>query len=108
MSYYPLRSVRIGFLGAGRIAESFVRAYLDYSTVSKENIFLSGRNFKKTKRIVERFQVQMVLDNDELLNQVSVIFVCVKPFDAQNLFQTLKKPISKPSYNIELNGGSFF
>ena len=108
MSYYPFRAIRIGFLGTGRIAENFVRAYLDYSPILKENIFISGRNLKKTGRMGERFQVQVASDNSELLNQASVIFICVKPFDAEELFQTLKSQFQSHHTILSLMAGVSF
>ena len=90
MSVYPLRLTKMGFVGCGSIAQSLIRGYLEHSDIPKENLLISGRNFKKTQRISEKFKVQMSLDKEELLEKASVIFLCVKPNDAEEAIQSLK------------------
>ena len=86
---YPFHSLNFGFIGCGHIAQSFIKGYLEYSPLLNKKIFISGRNLKKTKRISEKLQVQMVLDNEELLEKASVIFLCIKPQDAEQALQNL-------------------
>ena len=87
---YPLHSVKLGFLGCGRIAQNIIRGYLQHSDIPKSHLFISGRNLKKTHRISTELKVQMVSDNEELLEKGSIIFICVKPQDMEEAIQNLK------------------
>ena len=87
---YSLTHLKISFLGCGQMAQSLLQAYLYHSEIAQENIFISGRNLQKTKRVAEKFKVQMVADNEELLEKSSIIFLCVKPFDGEEAVQALR------------------
>ena len=87
---YPFHLTKLAFLGCGHIAQNIIKAYLTHSNVPKDNLFISGRNLKKTQRICKTLQVQMVLDNEELLEEASVIFICVKPQDMEEVIRSLK------------------
>ena len=90
MPIYPLNSPNFGFLGCGHIAQNLITGYLEHSNLPAKKIFISGRNLKKLKRISEKYQIQRVLDNEELLEKASVIFICIKPSDAEEAIQSLK------------------
>lgn len=96
---YPLHSLKISFLGCGHIAQSIISGYLKYSEIPEKNIFISGRNLKKTKRISSQLKVNMVSDNEELLEKSSVIFICVKPQDMEEAIQSLKA-LWEPNHTV--------
>lgn len=86
---FPLRFLPLAFLGCGRIAQNIIEAYLRHSNMQGKNLLASGRNPQKTKRICEKFKIQMASDNEELLEKGSVIFICVKPQDMEEALQNL-------------------
>ncbi len=104
---YPLSHLKISFLGCGQMAQSLIQAYVHQpnSQISSKNIFISGRNLQKTKRIAEKFNVQMVVDNEELLDKSSVIFLCVKPFDAEEAIQALRNSFDSNHTFISVMAG---
>ena len=77
---YSLAHLKISFLGCGQIAQSLIQAYLNHSEIPPESIFISGRTFQKTKRIAEKFKVQMVLDNEDLLEKKFCYFFMCETF----------------------------
>lgn len=87
---YPFHSTKLAFLGCGRIAQNIIKGYLNHSNLPQNQIFVSGRNLKKTQRICKELNVQMLESNEELLEKGSVIFICVKPSDMEEALQDLK------------------
>ena len=83
-------SIKLAFLGCGSIAQSFIKGYLAHSKIQAKNLFISGRNLKKIKRISKELKVQKVLDNEELLEKADVVFICVKPDDLEEAVQHLR------------------
>ncbi len=102
---YSLSHLKISFLGCGQIAQSLLQAYLNHSKILPENIFISGRNLQKTKRIAEKFKVQMVEDNEDLLEKSSIIFICVKSFDGEEAVQTLRNSFNSNHTFISVMAG---
>lgn len=90
MPEYPFQTSNLAFLGCGYIAQNIIKGYLKYSNIPKKNLFICGRNAKKTQRISEKLKVSMILDKEELLEKTSVIFICVKPDDMGEVVQSLK------------------
>ncbi|MGI9549322.1 MAG: pyrroline-5-carboxylate reductase family protein [Bdellovibrionales bacterium] len=90
---YNVARFKISFLGCGQMAQSLIQAYLQYGKVDPKNILISSRNLQKTQRIAEKFQVQKVNDNEELLEKSSVIFLCVKPLDAEEVLHALRSDL---------------
>lgn len=99
MSEYPFQTTKLAFLGCGHIAQNIIKGYLKHSNIPKENLFICGRNIKKTQRISEKLNVPMVLDKEELLDKASVIFICVRPNDTEEVVQSLKA-YCHPSHTI--------
>ena len=87
---YPFHSTSLAFLGCGHIAQNLIKGFLNFSDIPKNKIFTSGRNLQKTKKICETLKIQMISDNEELLEKGSVVFICVKPNDMEELVQSLK------------------
>ncbi len=90
MPEYPFSSIKLAFLGCGRIGQNLVKGYLNHSSIPKKNLFISGRNVKKTQRISQKLKVSMILDKEELLEKADVLFICVKPSDAEEAVRSLK------------------
>ena len=97
--YSPLKSSSLGFLGCGSIAQSFIRGYLKHSFELSKNIFISGRNLNKLQKLSQKYQIQAVHDNEELLEKATVIFICVKPTEAEELLQGLKS-FFRPEHSL--------
>lgn len=99
MPEYPFQTTNLAFIGCGQIAQNIIKGYLKYSNIPKKNFFICGRNVKKTQRISEKLKVSMILDKEELLEKASVIFICVKPNDMEEVIQSLKA-YCHPSHTI--------
>jgi len=107
MSYF-FRSLRLAFLGCGNIAQNMIEGYLKHSPISPENILASGRNLQKTKRICDKFKIQMIADNEELLEKASVIFICLKPQDLEEALESLSHHWLPHHTVLSLAAGSSF
>lgn len=109
MSFYsPLHSSTLGFLGCGAIAQNFIRGYLKRSSSLSKQIFISGRNLKRIRRLSQHYKVQSVLDNEELLEKAKIIFICVKPAEAEDLIQSLKNLFQPEHTLLSLMAGISF
>ena len=85
-----LSYLKIGFLGAGAVAQNLIQGFLNHSSVKAENIFLSLRSAKKRKKAFEGAKINILLKNEELLEESHVVFLCVKPHDLPELLNELQ------------------
>lgn len=74
-------STKIGFIGAGNMCQALISGWLEKSSFSKDQIFVTNRSPGKTKRIEEQFGVQGVATNEELVDKVDFVIIAVKPQD---------------------------
>ena len=82
-------SLKLAFLGAGSMAQNLIKGYLSQSKIKAQNVFISGRNLKKINKLSKELKVQACLDNEELLEQADIIFLCIKPQDCQQAVEEL-------------------
>ena len=78
-----------GFIGVGSLCQAFLQGFLQKAKIPKERIFLSSRTLVRLKKIAERFSVQAVSGNEELIYRSQVIFLCVKPEDLVSTIEPL-------------------
>ena len=83
------RSLKLAFLGSGSMAQNLIKGYLSQSNIKPENIFISGKNPEKTFKKAEKLKVQALLNNEDLLEKADIIFLCVKPQEAQQVIEEL-------------------
>lgn len=101
----PFSRLKLAFLGCGQMAQSLIQGYLAHSEILPENVYISGRKWPKTTRIASKFKVQACSDNEELLCQASVIFLCVKPRDAKDVIQDLRNSFESHHTFISVQAG---
>lgn len=72
---------KIGFIGAGQMAQSMIRALIDTGTFSAHNIFVSSRTNERLQKVVEKFGIQSCSSNEVLIDAVDVVILATKPQD---------------------------
>ncbi len=94
-----------GFLGAGSLCQALLEGFLRQANVPPGNIFLSSRSEKRLCKVAERFGVQKVAENEELLQKAHVIFLCVKPQDITIAMESLAGRFSREQTVISFAAG---
>lgn len=85
-----LKSQKIGFLGAGNMAQAMIKGLIEGGFPAK-NIFASNRSEGKLHKLAETFKVNPVFSNDELVDTCDIIILAIKP---QDLLQALE-PVTR-------------
>lgn len=78
---------KISFIGAGNMAESLARAILD-SGITKE-IIMSDKKPKKLKFLKQKLKVKVTQNNNEVVENSDIIFLCVKPQDISGVLDEI-------------------
>jgi pyrroline-5-carboxylate reductase len=77
-----LTDKKIGFLGAGNLAEALIKGLLASGSVTAAQITASDRFSPRLVHIAENYEVRVVNDNTEAARGADIVFLTVKPTDA--------------------------
>lgn len=76
---FGLRDVRLGFIGAGVMAESMIAGLLGKGIVGPDQIVASHPRADRRARMNERFAITVVETNQEAAVQSELVFLTIKP-----------------------------
>ena len=100
-----LKTRKVGFLGAGNMGQSMIRALVDTKTIPPENIFATNRSFGKLKKIEELYGVQALQTNEELVDKCNIIVIGVKPQDLVEVLEPIASSFHDSHLVISLAAG---
>lgn len=81
MADLVLKQKKVGFIGAGNLAQAIISGLLESGTLQKEQIIVSSRTDKRLKRVEEKFGVQIRDANEKVVDECQIIIVATKPQD---------------------------
>ena len=71
--------MRLGFIGAGNMAQAMIGGILAKEIVKKEDIIASAATQKTIDKVAKEFGINVTLDNREVA-KADIVFLAVKPF----------------------------
>lgn len=103
-----LRTMKIGFIGAGNMTQALVKGMLESKEIKPENILISNRTEGKLLKMSEQFQVQTRSHNQEVINEADVVILAVKPQDLPAAIEGLSMLFNPNQIIISLAAGITF
>jgi len=80
---------RLGFIGAGNMAEALIRGLLETSTLSRDQIFATDVNEIRLAHMAKTHGIQTAASNRELAQNCTVLLLAVKPQQAAEVLADL-------------------
>jgi len=96
---------KIGFIGAGNIAEAIIRGLISSSLYDSGEIIISDAVKKRTIDLNKRMGVAVADDNLQLIDLADVIFISVKPNMVESVLYEIKKNLLHEKILISLAAG---
>jgi len=82
--------MNLGFIGTGRITEAVVTGICN-SQIKYSQIFISARNYKRSKNLKKKFKKIIILkNNQEIINKSNWIFLSITPQIGKKIIKDLK------------------
>lgn len=75
-----LKSQKIGFLGAGNMAQAMIKGLVEGGFPAK-NIYASNRSEGKLHKLAETYKINPIFNNDDLVDTCDIIILAIKPQD---------------------------
>ncbi|GAB6137509.1 pyrroline-5-carboxylate reductase [Halanaerobaculum tunisiense] len=85
---------KLGFIGAGSMAEALLSGVLEAELFAPAEILLSDIDNQRLKELKDNYQVQVAEDNHELVTKVDYIVLAVKPKVVSKVLTTVGTEIT--------------
>lgn len=96
---------RIGFIGAGKMAQAMIEGILKSKMISKENIIASAKTEGTIEKIKTRYQILTTNHNQEVARFADILFLAVKPEQHVMVIDEIKNEINRESTIITIAAG---
>lgn len=96
---------KIGFVGAGKMAQAIIKGIIKADFFSKDNIFASEPNLEAAKKVEQQFGIKVFTDNKELVKNADIILFAVKPFVVNDVIDSIKSAIRDNQTIISIAAG---
>lgn len=85
-----LKSLNVGIVGGGAMAENILRGILTAGLLSKEQITVSDLRPERISHLKNSFEIKTTLDNHELVSKADLLILAVKPQNMRGLLHDIK------------------
>ncbi len=85
--------MRIGFIGAGKMAEALIKAVINSKITSNNKVYASDRNKERLQYIKKETKINVSNDNDKTVNNSDIIFLAVKPQNMDEVLDEIKNKV---------------
>lgn len=100
-----LKSMKIGFIGAGNMTQTMIKGMLESKLLRPEQILVSNRTPGKLIKVKEHFHVQTREHNEQVVEECDVIILAMKPQDLPAAVEVFANHIEKHQTVVSLAGG---
>ena len=76
-----LKTKKIGFIGAGNLAQAVIKGLFEGQVVPSHQIFASNRSPGKLQKLKDQFGIQVCTSNEEVVEKSDIVILAVKPQD---------------------------
>ncbi|MCD6562029.1 MAG: pyrroline-5-carboxylate reductase [Deltaproteobacteria bacterium] len=98
-------NLKIGFIGAGNMATALIKGLVQSGTYKKNQLFASDMNKQALKNISDGFGIKCYPVNTELVREVSVVVLSVKPSNMREVLEDVKADIREDHLIISIAAG---
>lgn len=96
---------KIGFIGAGKMAQAMIEGIVKSQMIPKENIMASAKTEKTIKTIENTYEISTSLNNRDVARFADILILAVKPDLYQTLIEEIKNEIKQSAIVITIAAG---
>lgn len=101
----PEKIRSIGFVGAGSMAEALINSIIKGGIIKPANIWASDINSNRGQYLKEKYGINFLEDNKELVQKAQVIIYAVKPYMLDVVLDEVKPYVSAGNIHISIAAG---
>ncbi|MBC7371557.1 MAG: pyrroline-5-carboxylate reductase [Bdellovibrionaceae bacterium] len=100
-----LKRQKIGFLGAGNMAQAIIKGMIESGLTTGDQILASNRTPGKLQKLTDQFKIQSMDSNEALVENSDIVILAVKPQDLLSAIEPIASAFSDDQIVISLAAG---
>ncbi len=96
---------KIGFIGAGKMAQAIIKGIIRSNFFTKEDIFAAEPNVEAGSKVAAEFGIKVFNNNKELAQNVDIIVFAVKPFIVADVIADIKDVVDEDKMIVSILAG---
>jgi pyrroline-5-carboxylate reductase len=100
-----LKRQKIGFIGAGNMAQAIIKGLVENGVTDSDHIFASNRTPGKLQKLKDQFKIHPVLSNEELVEVADIVVLAMKPQDLLTAIEPIGSTFDENQIVISLAAG---
>jgi pyrroline-5-carboxylate reductase len=100
-----LKHQRIGFLGAGNMAQAIIKGLIESGVTTGDHILASNRTPGKLQKLSDQYKIQSIDTNESLVEHSDIVILAVKPQDLINAIEPIASSFHDDQIVISLAAG---
>ena len=96
---------KIGFIGAGNMAEAIIKGIIDAKVYKSRDIIIADIRPLQVKALCKKYKVKSAADNCKLAKSVDVLVLSTKPQNMQDVLAGIKGVVGKGTLIISIAAG---
>lgn len=96
---------KIGFIGAGNMAEAIIKGIIDAKVYKAKDIIVSDIRPQRIKTICKKYKVKSAGGNRKLAKAVNILILSVKPQNMVQVLDEIKDSVSKNLLIVSIAAG---
>ncbi|MFZ4402936.1 MAG: pyrroline-5-carboxylate reductase family protein [Pseudobdellovibrionaceae bacterium] len=105
MKNFILSHQKVGFIGAGSLAQALITGLLREKKLNPDQIVVSNRTQGKVQKLQEQFKIISETSNEAVIEKCEIVLLCVKPQDLLQALEPLGPLFDKDQIVISLAAG---
>ena len=100
-----IKGKKVGFIGAGNMGEALIKGLVAANLVRPEEIYASDVRLERLKALDQQYGIQLLADNAELVRQVDIVILAVKPQIMAPVIRQIASAVTKKKLLISIAAG---
>lgn len=96
---------KIGFIGAGKMAQAMIGGILNSNEFSREQLVASAQSQETVDHVKDRYSIQVTTDNRFVAKEANILFLAVKPTIHSSIIEEIKPFIQSDTIIITIAAG---
>ena len=100
-----IKGQKVGFIGGGNMGEALIKGLLAAELVPAEAIHASDVSIERLRALDQQYGVQLREDNAELVRQVDIVILAVKPQIMASVIRQIAPAVTRKKLLISIAAG---
>lgn len=97
--------LKVGFIGAGNMAQAMIKGMVESGNVSPARIYVSSRTSQKPQKLRDLYNVQVAANNEDLVETCDVVILAMKPQDLSPAIEPIARLFDEKQIVVSLAAG---